>query len=446
MNIHIRNFINTLLYILVVLGILCPLELQAQLFGGTIISRIPTTITLGQNRKHFVVSVYDQDYWPYANPGSAATTATQAANGINESVTVNVQGAITTTGVMITIPATANGSGTLPAYSNTITIPASLTQDGIGRDLNFSWSSQSYTSQTTSVTATIKAVGGTLNAKKLDVNAGIGNDIMGILMGQFTYPYNNAGNTTTLQVRDIAAIPDRMFGLADNTGNTTSHMMLYLPILAEDGRIWLNNNLGADYANINKSGYNPAQQATGFKDYLAYGSLFQWGRKPDGHELVTFVSSTVATAVNGTTSIKSDNPTHALFIIDINTIIPNWRSTTNDNSDLWAAASANNPCPVGFKVPTEPEFTNMLQLGGYLNSSSIFESSAHKFASSGNRNRDGVVTTYTDSINYLWTSSPSISFPPMYLFGKSTTIYNALGALKSIAEKNIGGTVRCIKD
>ena len=253
---------------------------------------IPATITLAQNRTYIVASVFDQDYLPYTAPTGAATTNTKAAGGSNEAVTVNVQGTITTAGVTIKIPVTATGSNTLPAYSTTITIPASMTEDGISRDLTLSWAAQAYTSGTTSINATIAAVGGTLNAKKLDINAGIGNDALGVLMGQFTYPYNNAGNTTTYSVRDIAGIPDKMFGLPDNNSNSTTHIMLYLPTVAEDGKIWLNNNLGAHYANINHASFNPSQQATSATDYLAYGSLIQWGRKPDGHELITYTNAT----------------------------------------------------------------------------------------------------------------------------------------------------------
>ena len=141
-----------------------------------------------------MASVYDTDYLPYTVPtGTATTTTPVAAGGGTESVTLDVQGTITTTGITVVIPVTATGSNTLPAYTTTINVPAALTEDGISRDLTLSWASQAYTSATKRITATIKAVGGTLNAKKLDVNAGIGNNYLGVLLGTFTYPYNNAG-------------------------------------------------------------------------------------------------------------------------------------------------------------------------------------------------------------------------------------------------------------
>ena len=388
---------------------------------------IPATITLAQNRTYIVASVFDQDYLPYTAPTGAATTNTQAANGVNEAVTVNVQGSITTAGVNIKIPVTATGSGTLPAYSTTITIPASMTEDGNSRDLTLSWAAQAYTSGTTSINATIAAVGGTLNAKKLDINAGIGNDALGVLMGQFTYPYNNAGNTTTYSVRDIASIPDKMFGIADNTGSTTTHMMLYLPTVAEDGKIWLNNNLGAHYANINHASFNPAQQATSATDHLAYGSLFQWGRKPDGHELVTYTDGTTGT-VGGTTGTPNDTPTHALFIPGLD-----WRST-GDNTLWYTEASANNPCPVGFRVPTLTEL-NTLVTAASITNSTLAASSILKFTVLGFRNYGSAAHLDVGSVGYHWTSDYG-SY--RYFYSGGTTTYN--GSL------TYGLAVRCQKD
>jgi hypothetical protein len=388
---------------------------------------VPATITLAQNKTYMIASVYDQDYLPYTAPTGAATTATAVvANGANEAITVNIQGSITTGGVTIRIPVTATGSSTLPAFSQTINIPAGMTEDGISRDVTLSWAAQAYTAATTTINATIAAVGGTLNAKKLDINAGIGNDGLGILMGQFTYPYNNAGATTTYSVRFIAGIPDR--NIAD-----ANHRMLYFPVLGADGNVWLNNNLGADYSNTAKAAFNPAQQATSATDHLAYGSLLQWGRKADGHELVTWTNATSGTAVNGTTTTLNNNPTNALYILPANPPY-NWRITQDDT--LWATeVSANNPCPIGFRVPSRTENNKLIAAAGITSSVTAFSSSL-KFTLNGYR-YGGI--SLSGSYGWYWTSSVNGNRSVHRRFEAGATEDNDTYPSNGLA-------VRCIKD
>ena len=81
------------------------------------------------------------------------------------------------------------------------------------------------------------------------------------------------------------AILDRNF--YKKTNGAFEHRFVYLPVESNTtGRTWINNNLGAEYAKVDSSDYNPSNQATARKDLLANGSLFQWGRKADGRELI----------------------------------------------------------------------------------------------------------------------------------------------------------------
>jgi uncharacterized protein (TIGR02145 family) len=393
---------------------------------------IPATITLLQSQKYMVASIYDNNYLPYTAPTSAATTGKLDVG--STSTLIDVPGSIPTTGITVYIPATATGDGTLAAFSSTITIPAAMTEDGISRSLTLSWASQAYTSSTTSITATLAAVSGTLNAKKLDINAGIGNDYLGVLLGSFSYPYNNAGATTTYQVRDIAGIPDRMFGKYD-IGNTTTyeHNFIYVPVTGEDGKIWLNNNLGADYANVSSTSFSPGTQATSATDYHAYGSLFQWGRCPDGHELISWTSGAAGThkysAVSGQSA--TDTPTSASYLYGG---FYDWRSTKNDN--LWQGeAGTNNPCPSGFRVPTAAELTSLVTAAG-ISSATYVAASKLLFSNAGGIDYS---TGDIDSPGYFggyWSSTVKDLWASCCQFSSVTGSYNV--------GRTYGFSVRCL--
>ena len=401
-------------------------------FNGTTYASppLPGNIVLSSISPYFVASVYDNNYTPYATPtGPANLTTGTNPDGTAETL-VDIQGVITTTGVTVAIPYTVTTSPvTLPAFTQTVTIPSGSAQDGISRDLTFSYPGATLAVGTGTITATLKALGGTLNAKKLDVQTGIGNDNLGYLLGQFTYATNNSGGTANFAVRDIAGIPDRNIADAD-------HKMLYVPIVSATGRTWLNNNLGADYSNISKASFNPAQQGTSATDYKAYGSFFQWGRYSDGHELINWTSGTGGggTAVNGSTSTSSttDTPGNALFIK-----IADWRNSQNDA--LWqGVAGINNPCPVGFRLPTDAELTAEATQYSITNPATGY-SSIHKFVLPGDRAYSDAVVYYVGSGAYYWSST--VGGSNAYLRRFDTGLSDSI-----LSVRGYGFSVRCIKD
>jgi uncharacterized protein (TIGR02145 family) len=406
-------------------------EVQAMITAVNANPPIPATITLAQDQDHFVASVYDQDYLPYVTPTGPAVTTAVADDGSNDSPTIDVQGTITISGVTVHIPVTATGSGTLPAYSSTITIAANLTEDGISRDLTLSWASQAFTAGTTNISATLAAVGGTLNVKKLDLNGGIGNNNLGVLMGTFTYPYNNASSTTTFETRIISGIPDRAFG-------DGLHDFIYIPVVGEDGNTWLNHNLGAHYADVNHASFNPTQQATAFNDHLAYGSLYQWGRLTDGHELITRTGASTGTAVNSTTSTNAitDTPANALFITEVSSPY-DWR--VPQNNSLWQGeAGTNNPCPVGYRLPIEAELSQLVTDASITNYTNAASSNL-AFTAAGYRRRSNGTLPTVGSEGYYWSSTVSGTLARRLYFNSSSAnmITNYRGG---------GISVRCIKD
>jgi len=420
------------------------LSIQINTAPNNPVDVLPASITLVQNRMHWIASIYDVDYLPYTAPAGPATTAVVAADGTPDTP-INIPGEITTAGITVQIPvATVSGSGNIGAWSNIITIPANMTQDGVSRQVELSWATQPYTTATASITATIKAISGTLKVKQLDLNAGLGSDYKGILMGTFQYPYNKAGSLANYELRDIPGIPDRMFGKLDNTPAAgTRHNFLYMPVLAEDGKIWLSNNLGANYANIAHIAFDLNKQATANNDFNAFGSLFQWGRKPDGHELINYVSATSATGVNGSITTKNDEPNHSSFI----SASPDWRMNSDDT--LWQTESSpNNPCPHGFKPASVVE-TGYWQLMSGVQPASVDRKSITTLLKIpySSRRMAAAVSVYSSATRTTWigTAVPFVATTNAYAYG---TVYrDNSGQYYDLNEPRYYGlAVRCIQN
>jgi hypothetical protein len=392
------------------------------------VASLPANITLSAISPYFVASVNDQDYLPYTAPSVAASLTTgQPANGSNETITINTQGTLTTGGVTIRIPYTVvTASVNLSAFSQTINVPTSYTEDGIARDVTLAYSATTLAVGSGMINATLKAIGGALNVKKLDIQTGIGNDNLGWLLAQFTYATNSSGGSANFQFRSIAAIPDR------NIANA-NHVMFYLPVLGADGKTWLNNNLGAHYANTSMASFNPAAQATSSTDWKAYGSLFQWGRYSDGHELVNYSSSSAGSFVNASNIGTSSSTTPGSNFLSGSA---NWYTGSNPNN-LWQGVSGtNNPCPIGYRLPTETELNNQRLSWASNNSVGAFASPL-KLPMGGYRNTSGSLTT-VGTYGDCWSST--------IISNSSRDLYFDSSASMGTGGRANGVSVRCIKD
>lgn len=200
------------------------------------------------------------------------------------------------------------------------------------------------------------------------------------------------------------------------------------------GQTWMDRNLGASRA------------ATSPIDEQAYGDLYQWGRSADGHQMrkptkrkrILIFFTTNTTGETPTTRIKSttDLPDHQSFILA--TDAPwDWRSPQND--DLWQGVhGVNNPCPEGYRLPTEAEWETERQSWSSDNAAGAFASPL-KLSLAGARSRNNGSLIYDNARGYYWSASVS---------GSNASYLAFTGALANLSSRNRAGglSVRCIKD
>jgi uncharacterized protein (TIGR02145 family) len=190
------------------------------------------------------------------------------------------------------------------------------------------------------------------------------------------------------------------------------------------GETWMDRNLGA------------SQAATSSTDVASYGDLYQWGRGGDGHHCQTSIN----TALNAT--VDTDTPPHGNFII-VNTFNVDWRSPQNNN--LWQGINGvNNPCPSGYRLPTETELNNELlswvqaPINSTNNAAGAFASPLKMPLAGIRRSNNGSVVNVGGSGMY-WSSTVSGNLSLILIFGNN-------GANMSNSGRANGNSVRCIKD
>jgi len=272
----------------------------------------------------------------------------------------------------------------------------------------------------TSATGTGKTAisGQTAPSHTVNLNAGYGYNSDSYYLAVGITPVTTTGETGTEVLSTWARV--QLLTAPDGTP--------VYELVSPTGRVWMDRNLGA------------SQAATSSTDYLGYGSLYQWCRAADGHQLISWTSATAGTPVNGTTTMLSatSTPGHSLFII--NTSSPfYWLTTPQTDGSLWwngTVAGANSPCPIGYHVPTQVEWQTEITTG-ISNPATAY--SQLKLPMAGYRDANGSLTV-PSSYGTCWSNS-------VYSSNTYVIYFDGTGAgMKNYGARVAGVSVRCIKN
>lgn len=339
-------------------------------------------------------------------------TGTPTAEGTNTFTTnTSPAGYVSATTVSGSGPSSApstNGTGVASAYS------CSISSGG----MMYEGSSTAGTGVSQTITVTVTTVGTySLSATANGVTFAANGTFAGT--GAQTIVLTATGTPT--------AAGTNAFALNTTPGcsfNRTTGTPL-VDIISSTGQIWMDRNLGA------------TQAATSATDALSFGDLYQWGRAADGHQLRTSAGFQVNVAYQAsqstTVSANADK-----FFYNINSSA--WYNGSKyDIIDMWqgVAAGVNNPCPPGYRIPTQTEFA--AEVAAYsINSVSTAFASPLKLPSAGFRNvTNGVVTN--GSFGFYWTSThPHDNRPTALTFPSNPSL--------GVRSHGMGYSVRCIKD
>jgi uncharacterized protein (TIGR02145 family) len=174
------------------------------------------------------------------------------------------------------------------------------------------------------------------------------------------------------------------------------------------------------------------QVATSSTDANAYGDLYQWGRRSDGHQCRN-------SAITGTLS-SIDQPTHGDFIFApfAPSSPSDWRNPQNTN--LWQGVNGvNNPCPIGYRLPTVIELDAERTSWSSNNAAGAFASQL-KFPMAGLRHHSNGSLTLLGTYGYNWGSTLYQDLSKVLVF------YNSNSILNGGSQRAYGFSVRCIKN
>ena len=187
---------------------------------------------------------------------------------------------------------------------------------------------------------------------------------------------------------------------------------------------------------------------TGRQDPLSYqsgannGRLYQWGRQTDGHEVRT------STPLAGPLSAPVANR----FITNSGGTF-DWRSPQDPTLWLDASKTANDPCPAGFRVPTQAQWGGLFRDG--ITSGTAVSATRNTWTWTGNgytvganlylpaagfRDVSAATLNNAGTVGYYWSSTVD-GANAYLLYFNSGTVYPG-----SRYNRGFGFSVRCISE
>lgn len=155
--------------------------------------------------------------------------------------------------------------------------------------------------------------------------------------GSITSPYP-ADSSRVVANRDFFTYRNKTYGVVE--------------FPAGGSLLWLDRNLDADDYAVSRD------------DASSFGGYFQWGRSFNGHQASTSSVGSTNTQYNG--PLSEDNLVQFYLQTD-----GHWLEYGDTDTDLWTGYNTRqNPCPPGWRVTTEADFTatGLTTDGGAFNS------------------------------------------------------------------------------
>ncbi len=259
------------------------------------------------------------------------------------------------------------------------------------------------------------------NYKNLRAGAGIAYAALFLLSAQAVQA-QGTGCTNTMPGTATGALGCVTFTYKGQT-------VTYATVRAADGRVWLQQNLGASAV------------ATSKTDTAGYGDFFQWGRWDDGHQSRNSPTGAAPTPNNpsglgaGSSQFITGTGTAAWW--NGGQLTDTWDAATAANTSTTQGADPCKSIGAGWRLPTQAEWAGVVNDEAITNPDQAFGSNL-KLTVGGNRSSSSGGFDFVGTRGYYWSSTTSSTGAKYYYFSAAVNNPNA-GNLRGG-----GASVRCL--